>query len=731
AARGEPGWADEARRTAATLRAPMAARLADLKSFNEARDAMLAGSGAPLDAAAVRRRPGMARRALLDALAAASTADEVRALAPMAAVLDAQSGNQDASRRVAAVVGRDMAVRARFQARVRALIAGKLDAAQRAPLVEELERGGEAVSDALVAVLLRMPASDAVVARLRRAAAADDAWLGLRIARVEAGLRASNGDRFGAERALLGTAEACRDRAWAMECGELDLDLAELYLPMRRLEEADRRMRAALVAYALEGRPDLEDYTLRQLANLERLRDRDWLAGAYLQEIRLRAQGATEVQRCDALRFAAESSAAIALAAGDVAAARAQLAEPESCSKPPTALWLIDAVALARLGNAGDRERAARWIAAAREASGSRPGAADIGEGRLQIDADPGAGAAKIRAGFAALAALRVEPGTVGELRGWGFAALISDAGKRGDWAGALALFAEDLGAAGPEGLPNGCLVAASIDDERATVVARGRDGALHGSHRTDLPLGPLVAGSIVPQALVAALAGCEAIAVVARPPLHGRADLLPAQLPWAFASGGKRGGARPSSEKRAVVVADAQPPVTLGLPPLAPIAAAGATVVSGAAATPTRVLAELADAGYVEIHAHGIADARDAAFLALSPDADGSFALTAAQVRKAALAGAPIVVLAACRSATTARYEAYRWSLPDAFLAAGARAVIASATAVPDDQGAALFAELRARIDRGEPPAQAVAALRAARVAAGQPWAAGLIVFE
>lgn len=87
--------------------------------------------------------------------------------------------------------------------------------------------------------------------------------------------------------------------------------------------------------------------------------------------------------------------------------------------------------------------------------------------------------------------------------------------------------------------------------------------------------------------------------------------------------------------------------------------------------------------------------------------------------------------MLAACRGATMARYQARRWSLPDAFLAAGARAVIAAATEIPDDQGAALFAELRARLDRGERPAAAVAALRASRLAAGQAWAAGLLVFE
>jgi hypothetical protein len=179
------------------------------------------------------------------------------------------------------------------------------------------------------------------------------------------------------------------------------------------------------------------------------------------------------------------------------------------------------------------------------------------------------------------------------------------------------------------------------------------------------------------------------------------------------------------------VIVADARPPARLGLPPLSPIAADGARLVTGASATPARVRAELAGASYIEIHAHGIVDAEDAAFLALSPDIDGSFALTAADVRATRLAGAPIVVLGACRSAKPARYEAFRWSLPDAFLAAGARAVIASATAIPDDQGARLFAELRARLDRGEPAARAVAALRADRVAAGQPWAAGLVVFE
>jgi CHAT domain-containing protein len=179
------------------------------------------------------------------------------------------------------------------------------------------------------------------------------------------------------------------------------------------------------------------------------------------------------------------------------------------------------------------------------------------------------------------------------------------------------------------------------------------------------------------------------------------------------------------------VIVSGALPPASLGLPPLTTVTEPNATLITGGAATPSGVRAALGDASYVEIHVHGVVDITDAAFLALSPDTDGRFALSAAELRTLRLARAPVVVLAACRSAATGRYQGLRWSLPDAFLAAGARAVIASSTTIPDDQGATLFTELRARIDGGEPIAHAVAALRVAHLAAGQSWAAGLMVFE
>jgi len=158
-----------------------------------------------------------------------------------------------------------------------------------------------------------------------------------------------------------------------------------------------------------------------------------------------------------------------------------------------------------------------------------------------------------------------------------------------------------------------------------------------------------------------------------------------------------------------------------------------GAEIIRGAAATPDGVLAALARATYAELHVHGQVDlgVADASFLALSPGADDRWALTAAEVRTARLTAAPVIVLAACRAAEGAPFQHLRWSLPDAFLAAGARAVIAPTVDIPDDEAAEFFDALRTRLAAGDEPATALAALRRAYLAQGQPWAAGVILFD
>jgi len=220
---------------------------------------------------------------------------------------------------------------------------------------------------------------------------------------------------------------------------------------------------------------------------------------------------------------------------------------------------------------------------------------------------------------------------------------------------------------------------------------------------------------------------------VLALPPLHGRAQLLPPELPWSYRSAA--GPSAPPVPPRRLIIADPTPPPYLQLTPLAPVAdVAGAEVIRGPAATPSRVEQELGSATEVEIHAHGLADfgASDTAFIALSRNVDGRFALTAADVRRLRLAGRPVVYLAACRAAEVAPLLHEAWSLPIAFVAAGARAVVASTVAIPDRDAKVFFAALRRRIAAGEAPAAALAQERADWLARSPTsWVRGVIVFE
>jgi hypothetical protein len=158
-----------------------------------------------------------------------------------------------------------------------------------------------------------------------------------------------------------------------------------------------------------------------------------------------------------------------------------------------------------------------------------------------------------------------------------------------------------------------------------------------------------------------------------------------------------------------------------------------GELVLRGAAATPSRVLSELADADEAEFDVHGLVDlgSGEASMLVLSPDGTGHYALTANDIRKLKLQRKPLIALAACSAAHTAPYMHKVWSLPAAFVEAGARAVIASASSIPDLETGAFFADVLKRIREGTPPTVAVRDVRQIWLARGQTWARDFIVFE
>jgi CHAT domain len=277
--------------------------------------------------------------------------------------------------------------------------------------------------------------------------------------------------------------------------------------------------------------------------------------------------------------------------------------------------------------------------------------------------------------------------------------------------------------------------LALAQDGDRTMVAGRSADGTPFGASGTRSSPSIDAAG-LVPPFAVAALARCDSVDVLALPPLEGIARILPPEIAWRYRAADHAARVAAPVQPVRFVISDVEPPPALGLGRLHPwtgSVAPGEKLVHlrGPAATPERVLLGLAQADEIEFHTHGLVDlaVSDASLLVLSQGADGDFAVTAGAIRRQRLERAPLVLLAACESAHTAPYLHQSWSLPAAFLEAGAGAVVAASARVDDADAQGFFDQVRERIRAG---ASAAAAVRDARMKSGaDDWKQDVIVFE
>jgi hypothetical protein len=310
---------------------------------------------------------------------------------------------------------------------------------------------------------------------------------------------------------------------------------------------------------------------------------------------------------------------------------------------------------------------------------------------------------------------------------------LVLDAGRAGDWRRAWKLLGDEAGF-----VPAArCALGVAVEDRMSLAVVRDAAGVDHGVFNAAYPGPAIDAATLIPAAIRDSLRGCPAVEVIARPPVQGLPGLLPVELAWSYRAAARVGTEPIAGPSRRVVVSEVEPPAALGLARLLPWRSTSQPdiVLKGPAATPARTLAEMASASFIEVHAHGMVQATvsDASFLMLSPDASGDYALTAGAIRRQPLRGRPIVVLAACHAAATATYRHEAWSLPAAFLTAGARAVIASTDVISDADAGAFFDDLRTRIEQGVSPAIAMREARSSWLAShpAASWTRSLMVFE
>jgi len=741
---GEAGWAADARNEAARLRATRAEQL-DRSRRAHSEAAALEHQHTPMPLESARRHPDIAREALVEALRGA-TASEAELLAPLADAIDQEQGTTSLGEQARAAA-RDRRGRPPLSAEYARLVraeAPRPAGAARAPdaatwlALARRARHAGALDIELGALTHAADKDAAVFDQLDAAAhASDDPWLQAWAARDQASHLLYVERRLGrAERVLTQALELCPAARAAATCATLDGVLAQTLAPQGRPDLARMHIEHARVVAAAAQDDRTDVWLLQNAAEIAVSRDPDAadpvaLASAFSEEQALQSRECNgELYGLDFLALAAldinrpDDARGFSDRADSLQRGRCKGASPR----------LNGSMARARLlqHEATDDEiarlRADVRLLRATNLTAGEAALADHIEGRLLIERRRDEGEALLRRAVAA--GDRTPDDTFCAVaRNMSLTVLALDAGRRGKFRDALALLAsaEDRPAAA------GCTLGVAGEDGVELVIASGTGGDIHGAYRSR-PRGaagriPPVA-KIVPAELRAAVTHCTVVDVLARGAYYGRARLLPRELAWRYRSSTARGDRGPMAGAR-LVITGVEPPAWLRLPALRDEAdESGAIVMRGGEATPKRVLSRMGEAAVIEIHAHGLVDVQEpsAASLALSPDDDGDYSLTADRVRGARLPRHPLVLLAACHAGRTPQGDS-RWGLADAFLAAGARSVVASTAAMPDSGLSATLSAVTADVRTGRSAAESV---RDARLAhPDRDWLNDIVVFE
>jgi tetratricopeptide (TPR) repeat protein len=727
AALSEPGWSEEAHQRATQLRARCQREQQD---WSRSGRSLVEGTSLPSEAQ-VRERPGYFRRSFYDALRAARTPEQLQALEPVATALDAHFGGTVLRQALAWTRARDLRHRAPLaEFYLHHLLQEPYPPHDHRQDLERLRAAGE--PDLFMGALVLTRSVGAYLPEFQSLAEArGDPWLLLQAEEYRAEAAIDRGDLLEAEQVLVPAVRRCREQGLAFRCAYLLRQLGRLYRQRHWPDEAMRHTQEALELTRRERMWGVQPSLLMELGQLARFRQQNALARAWLNEALAREPGS-----CLNQRFVHENNADVLLNELAVPQARQELAAALRCGLP---LSPAGATALARLSRLAPEPGDAGLLARSLEDIRSKKGleASELAltytiEGRFFLAKDRAAGEALLRKAIAGVERLPRWDATARKARGYSYTSLMREAAQAGEFPQVLALMEEEA----RERLPGRCLLGVAAEAEWLLAVVRGPEGQLLGHHETGRTAQPDAASRLLPETLLAPLRACERVAVVARPPLHGRAELLPPEVAWSYFMPRPAARLAPPLSERRLVVADVQAPSHLGLAPLRAWARPprGARVLAGPEATPTRVLEEMEQATDIEVHAHGLVSSSlsDASVLVLSPEPEGRYALSVGELRSLHLRGRPLVTLASCRAAHTGPVLHEPFSLPVAFLEAGARAVLAATVDVPDAEATPFFEAVLTRIRAGVHPAIAVRDVRVEWLARDpDSWVRAVLVFD
>ncbi|MDC0712680.1 CHAT domain-containing protein [Stigmatella sp. ncwal1] len=732
----DPGWLREARERRDRL-AGVLARKARWDAADRAGDALVKNVPGAVEGALEYADMPMMRRDFYHAIRTRTSRSEVLALKPLAEALDRGSGQISVlANYVQEVSSHDFSRRAPLAQDYGQLLTQKMSDADKDALLQNFLGSGEG-DIALGALLLvdRPPDSEYVSELINRAIASKDPWFKV-LALQKTAKRLWQKDRY--DLALPKLEEAlklCTQDNLIYRCIEVRNDLAYVTAWLFRLDEAESDAREGLAQARQRGQWDQERMLLETLGSISRNAADVTLAHAYLEEALLMAGGRSSARNIH------QNFAHLAIQSLELDEARAELDQALALDR----LTMHGIAALADVARTrrapGDEQMVRAVLESEPTYTAGQRAFVKFLRGRFFLEVDPTAGRELLNQAITeamnAEAAARAEDWTditAQHARAYSFTSLIFDDARRGDFGSALTRFGTERGFSPPDR----CVLGLTEDTERSLLVARGANGQLVKDYS---PLRtarfPMDMEGVVPPDMLKALEACDSVDVLARPPLQGRARLLPATMAWRYRTQGT--ARQPPAGKRAhLVVNDVRYDERRNETPLKWIARIASDedgkVLSGMDATPSRVLAEMSAAAEIDLATHGkVALGSRVTYLLLAPGLDGTDTLFEERIRKLKLPNAPLVILAACEAAqgTAALHEP--GSLPNAFMAAGARGVVAATLSIPDEDSSEFFGRVRDRVRSGVALSIAVRdeRLEWQQRSGDTDWVNGILVFE
>jgi tetratricopeptide (TPR) repeat protein len=726
----EAGWSEEASQKAESLRRDVLTHRDRWEAVFKAGSALIENPSTPLPDD-FRDTP-IARLFFYDAVRAAPTPEAVLSLLSLARSLDEPTKAQVLEAYVKRVARADFTQRGPLARGYAALVANRLSATEQERLMAQILSSHE--DDLIIGALLRTStAADHLELFMEKTLAMNDPWFQLLAAQERAAVHKKAGRLEQAVETLREVLPLCEGHGLEYRCLSILCDLSTVLIKRHEFQQAREYAEKAWEEARATNEWRMESDLLWNLSQIARLIKDTSLSRAYLDEYLERNE-----RNPDAVRRAHENFATIAFQALQVDEARREIDAALAAGEPLSLAGALTLAEISRLKpSPGDEEHLTRALNHhAQKRSKGEQAVETLTRGRFFIERDVAKGRELLLRSIQQAAAPGLEEDLAARrARAYSFTSLILEAGRRGAFDEALEFFALERGLQ----LPSRCLLAATADSERTLLIARGADAQLLGWHdetrRTPLPE---QLDGLVPKALLTALQPCERIEVLARPPLHGRAGLLPLTMAWSYLTRTTAPPAPRTGPSVHLVVSDIELPPGVDLdilPSWAPSVGPNArrTARSGADATPTRVLSAMKDATEIDLIAHGIISERsDESYLLLSPER-GVRKLTVTQVRSAQLRGSPFVVLAACHAAHTSYALHEPLSLPAAFIQAGARGVLAATEKIPVQGANDFFNQVRDRMRAGVPPANALRDVRAQWLEKDpkQQWIAHVLLFE